>query len=79
MDLRKFGLSAAQVRQGAACLNYQPFVLSDDVCTGVAYSWVSTLDGGRSQNVPDFVLERPRCEGALWERFWDANRRLAAM
>jgi len=61
------------------CLNYQPFVLSDDVCTGVAHSWVSTSDGGRSQNVPDFVLDRRRCDGALWERFWDANRRLAAM
>lgn len=79
MDLRKHGLSPAQVAQGAGCLNYQPFVLSDDVCTGVAYSWIATNDGGRSQNAPNFVLDRRNCDGRLWEQFWDANRRLAAM
>lgn len=79
MDLRKFRLSTDQIEQGKACLNYQPFVLDDDICTGVAYSWISTSDGGRSQNVPDFVLDRRTCDGRLWEHFWDANRRLAAM
>lgn len=79
MDLRKYRLSETRVREGAGCLNYQPFVLSDDVYTGVAYSWISTDDGGRSQNMPDFVLDRRACDGRLWERFCDANRRLAAM
>jgi SAM-dependent methyltransferase len=79
MDLRKYRLSPAQVQEGISCLNYQPFVLSDDVCTGVAHSWLSTDDGGRSQNVPDFVLDRRGCDGRLWERFWDSNRRLASM
>jgi SAM-dependent methyltransferase len=79
MDLRKFRLSQAQVEQGTACLNYQPFILDDDICTGVAYSWIGTSDGGRSQNARDFVLDRRKCDGRLWERFWDANRRLASM
>jgi SAM-dependent methyltransferase len=39
MDLRKFGLSDAQVAFGKACLAYQPFRLSDRVVTGAGYSW----------------------------------------
>lgn len=29
------------VEEGASVLSYQPFVLSDDVQTGVGYSWVT--------------------------------------
>ena len=79
MDLRKFHLSPAQIQQGMVCLNYQPFVLSDDVCTGVAYSWIATSDGGRSDREASFVLDRRTCDTGLWERFGDANRRLASM
>src|SRR5580765_3058998 len=79
MDLRKHHLSPAQIDKGMACLNYQPFVLSDDVCTGVAYSWIATSDGGRSENVTNFMLDRHTCDAGLWERFWGANRRLASM
>lgn len=79
MDLRKYRLTPSQIQEGVARLNYQPFVLDDDICTGVAYSWISTIDGGRSQNVTDFVLDRRKCDGRVWEHFWDANRRLAAM
>ena len=79
LDLRKYRLSPAQIEEGVARLSYQPFVLSDDICTGAAHSWVSTDDGGRSQNAPNFVLDRKTCDGRLWERFWDANRRLASM
>jgi len=79
MDLGEFSLSPDQLQQGVASLSYQPFVLSDDLCTGVAYSWVATIEGGRSQSARDFVLDRRTCDKDLWDRFYDANRRLAAM
>jgi SAM-dependent methyltransferase len=44
MDLRRFGLTPRQVAQAEKVLNYQPFIISDDLQTGVAYSWLYADD-----------------------------------
>ena len=44
MDLRQYGLSAAQQAEAERLLDYQPFIISDDVQTGVAYSWLYADD-----------------------------------
>src|SRR4051812_9820557 len=40
MDLRRYSLTADQVAHGKALFGYQPVILSDAVCTGVAYKWL---------------------------------------
>ncbi len=40
MDLRPCLLSADAIAQARALLAYQPFVISDTVCTGAAYNWL---------------------------------------
>ncbi len=60
-------------------LNYQPFIISDDLHTGVAYSWVYSEEGGRSSNAGDFVFDRRGLPRQVWEDAFDANRRLAHM
>ncbi|HEY5316191.1 MAG TPA: methyltransferase domain-containing protein [Pirellulales bacterium] len=63
MDLREFGLTRQQINVGCKVLKYQPFILSDDVQTGIAYSW---------RHIPD-----PRLPPALvfyrrhWRKQWD--------
>jgi SAM-dependent methyltransferase len=79
MDLREFSLDDKQIRQGQECLNYQPFVLSDSVCTGVAHSWLYSAEAGRTSFAPDFVVEKSTVEPQDWEKFYDANRQLANM
>lgn len=79
MDLRDFNLTSRQVDAGVAVLNYQPFIISDDLQTGVAYSWLYGEEGGRSSGTASFVLDRKTVETATWERFSEANQRLRRM
>ena len=79
MDLRPYRLSAEQVRDGSLYLRYQPFVLSDDVQTGVAWSWLHGEDGGRTGTTGDWVCDRRADTPARWAAFADANARLRAM
>ena len=55
MDLRSVLKTDAQRAEAARLLNYQPFVISDDVQTGAAYSWI---DGSDPQVKPQFVFDR---------------------
>jgi SAM-dependent methyltransferase len=75
MDLRSYNLTPRQLDEGARVLNYQPFILSDDLQTGAAYSWVSGRD---PRHRPPLVFRR-----AEWETEWaditDANERLRRM
>lgn len=74
MDLRRFNPTEAQQRRAAGALDYQPFIISDEVQTGVAYSWMHT---GDPRVKPPLVF---RCGGEHdWALVTDANRRLAAM
>lgn len=79
MDLRKYHLSGSDIETAAEVLNYQPFIITDDCQTGVAYSWLYGEDGGRGANVRDFVLRKDSVDSSTWNQFADANGRLRAM
>src|SRR5215469_14252883 len=44
VDLRPFNLSQTMVQKAANVLNYQPFVISSELQTGVAYSILHSFD-----------------------------------
>jgi hypothetical protein len=79
MDLRKYRINHDQIQQGMAVLNYQPFILSDDIETGVAHSWLYGEESGRLANSGDFVWQKGTMPAEAWNRFADANARLRAM
>jgi SAM-dependent methyltransferase len=63
------------VEEGISVLNYQPFVLTDDIQTGVGYSWIAT---GDVRVNPPLVFRRSDYESE-WPKICDANARLRAM
>ena len=75
MDLRPYGLTPRQVKRAARVLSYQPFIISDDLQTGVAWSWISGEDPRVS---PPLVFRRDQW-GDKWDAIHDANARLRAM
>src|SRR5262249_40677494 len=79
MDLRQCSLSPERVEAGASVLNYQPFILSDEIQTGVAYSWLYTAESGRLSKINEFVCRRQTVSPQDWDRFVDANARLRNM
>lgn len=78
MDLRPYSPSTARLHAAALALNYQPFIITDDLQTGVAYSWLYS-DDPRDDRFHKFVFRRDRVAADVWDRAVDANRRLAAM
>jgi hypothetical protein len=60
MDLRRFNLAPAEVNAAKRLLAYQPFIISDDACTGVAYSWLHTERPEFAYLPMDKVHERSR-------------------
>lgn len=78
MDLRKYSPSRMQILAATGTLNYQPFILSDDVQTGVAYSWLYSADP-RDDRFWKFVFRRNQIPADTWEKAADANARLRAM
>ncbi|MHB1608699.1 MAG: class I SAM-dependent methyltransferase [Acidiferrobacter thiooxydans] len=75
MDLRKFGLSSAQIERAGTVLNYQPFIVTDEFQTGVAYSWLYSED---PRVAPPLVFRRPKWESE-WDKISAANGRLRMM
>ena len=78
MDLRQYSPSRPQILAAMGALNYQPFIISDNVQTGVAYSWIHSADP-RADRFWKFVFQRDRLPADLWEKAVDANARLRAM
>jgi hypothetical protein len=74
MDLRSFCQTHESRVVAASVLAYQPFIISDDLQTGVGYSWLHTADPRVS---PPLVFERAKWEGE-WEKISAANARLRA-
>jgi SAM-dependent methyltransferase len=74
MDLRRFGLTRDQALQGARLLDYQPFVLADDIQTGVAYEWLYPQEAGSR-----YVAFRKAMSPTEWEHFGEANAALRRM
>lgn len=75
MDLRPFGLTTRQIDRAAKVLGYQPFMISDEIQTGVAYSWLYSDDPRSS---PPLVFHRAEW-GSEWDKISEANGRLRAM
>jgi SAM-dependent methyltransferase len=74
MDLR--GPLSGATEAAAAVLNYQPFILADDVQTGAAFSWVC----GRDPRVaPPLVFRQTELPAEDWRLAGEANGRLRAM
>jgi hypothetical protein len=75
MDLRG-KMSSAQIDRTHNVWNwYQPFIFTDDIQTGAAYSWVYRVNVTR----PRLVFERRDFDAKEWDRISDANARLRRM
>ena len=75
MDLRPLSLSSKQVETAARVLDYQPFFVSDELQTGVAYSWIHWHDPEKN---PPIVFRRAKWDGE-WSKISDSNGRLRRM
>jgi SAM-dependent methyltransferase len=69
VDLRPY-LSNSLFKQAEAVLDYQPFILSDDAQTGVAYSWLHAAD---PRVAPKLRFQRDEPE---WDAATEANEQL---
>ncbi|HEX3656964.1 MAG TPA: methyltransferase domain-containing protein [Pirellulales bacterium] len=72
MDLREFNTNEDHVAAGVDVLNYQPFILSDDVQTGVGYSWRNRSD---PRFPTGFVFHREQRQ-EQWNDITEANAML---
>jgi len=79
MDLTKYSLSTKQIATARAVLDYQPFIITDSLQTGVAYSWLYGDQGGRTSHGRDFVCDRNTVTEEEWTRFCAANNSLRCM
>lgn len=72
MDLRRFSLTEDQISIAKKILGYQPFIISDNVQTGIAYAF---LYGEGSP----MVMEKDNVSEIEWKKFVDANARMRKM
>lgn len=75
MDLRSAIQTAKQRLTAERVLNYQPFLIADDLQTGVGYSWLHSTEPRVS---PPLVFKRDEW-AEQWGRITSANRALAQM
>jgi hypothetical protein len=75
MDLRSVITSDALRTEAERVLNYQPFIISDDVQTGAAYSWVY---GVNVKSATPVVFRRQE-HGEDWDKITDSNARCRRM
>ena len=75
MDLRE-RINSDDIQEACHVLNYQPFIITDDIQTGVAYSWCYAADP-RVQ--PEMVFRQSECDAGKWSDVTNINRRLARM
>lgn len=79
MDLRDYELTPQQIATAKNVLDYQPFIITDSVQTGVAYSWLYGDEGGRTSHGKDFICERDKVSEQQYSKFCDANLALRDM
>lgn len=70
MDFRHPNLTPEHADIAAMFLNYQPFIISDNIQTGAAYSWYYTQDPRIS---PPLVFRRSE-----WAKEWDVIKTITA-
>jgi hypothetical protein len=75
MDLRE-RINADDIQEACHVLNYQPFIITDDIQTGVAYIWCYAADP-RVQ--PEMAFRQSECDAGKWSDVTNINRRLARM
>jgi SAM-dependent methyltransferase len=75
MDLRSC-LSHDDVIRAEKLVDYQPFILADDIQTGVAFSW--WWRGGDARVEPPVIFRREDWQ-AEWDQIGDLNGRLRSM
>lgn len=68
MDLRNRNLSRDDVNEARGLFFYQPFILSDDLQSGIAYDW------SHGNNV--YQVDRSQVDEATWTAFDSANHNL---
>ena len=61
MDLRKYKLSPADLAQAKASLLYQPFRISEEIQSGIAYDWI--------HNKGVFQVDRREVDAETWKTF----------
>jgi hypothetical protein len=76
VDLRPFNLSQAEVQKAASVLNYQPFVITSDLQTGVGYSILHAIDARVGGTL---VFQRKDWAVEEWDKITSANQCLRAM
>jgi len=78
MDLTKFQPTGQQVEAAARLLRYQPFILDEHRHTGVAYEWLHH-DISTKSSSERYFFDRRTAGDDVWNKAFDANRRLARM
>lgn len=76
MDLRQFNPGIALTWKAKSVLNYQPFIITDHVQTGVGYSFCYCKD---PREAPPLVFNRKEWSDEEWKTISESNRGLAAM
>jgi hypothetical protein len=76
MDLRAALKTDAQREEATRLLDYQPFIISDNVQTGAAYSW---MNGSDPRVRPQLLFRRNEETDERWSKISDANGRLRRM
>src|SRR5690348_2099968 len=76
MDLRRLNLSERLAEEALRVLDYQPFVITDDIQTGVAYSWLYSADPRES---PPLRFRRKEWSAEDWNKISSSNQGLRAM
>lgn len=72
MDLRPYKPTKQQIIEAQKYLDYQPFILSDTVQTGVGYGFLY------GEGKP-FMIEKDKATKEEWKNFTDANGRMRKM
>lgn len=76
MDLRRLNLSGSLTEEAYRVLDYQPFVITDEIQTGVAYSWLYSVDPRES---PPLRFRREEWSEQDWKKISSSNQGLRAM
>jgi hypothetical protein len=76
VDLRLFNLSETAARKAANVLNYQPFLITSELQTGVAYSLLHTVE---ARVHPPMVFHRSDWSAEDWDKITAANQCQRAM
>lgn len=79
MDLRAFCTSDELLTRAMRVLNYQPFLITNDIQTGAAYSWLYAPATARCGEPGECYVFRRDRDGPEWDKISETNGRLRRM